>query len=171
MDQQELFEQGHILTPEEVIRIETRKQTAIQAAQKTPGTQTKHLQLSIAFQITIAGTPPNDDGMNEPDPVYHARQARLLAAAKNNPEVLKRWMRSLIANQMQQKDGAYWEDVLVGGDIAYQDLLAPALAALPEDDQEFFALIPKGVYFDEMIDLFSASFSISGGAPTVQESE
>ncbi len=59
---------------------------------------TKHLRLSIDFHITIADMPPEDDGLNPPDPVYHARQARLLAAVKNNPQVLTRWMRQVPAS-------------------------------------------------------------------------
>lgn len=58
--------------------------------------------------------------------------------------------------------------MLVGGDIAFQDLLAPALAVLPEDD---FAFIPKDLYFDDMIDLFSASFSVKEDAPVLQMDE
>src|SRR5579859_3853768 len=103
MSRQEQFEERHILTPEEVAMIEERKQAAIQVAQGTPGTIIKHLRLSIDFHITIAGTPPDDDGLNEPDPVYHARQARLLAAVKSNLAVLKQWIDDLIVSQMHQK--------------------------------------------------------------------
>lgn len=171
MDQEEHVEKGRILSSEEVAEIEVRKQAAIQAAQATVGTTTKHVRLSIDFHITVAGVPPDNDGMNEPDPVYHARQARLLAATKSNKTVLKRWIGELIASKMQQKDWSYWEDMLIGGDIAFQDLLAPALAALPEDDQEYFAFIPEDIYFDDMIDLFSASFSVKEDAPVLQVDE
>src|SRR5437899_226439 len=97
MDQPMHFEEGRFLTPEEVKQIEARKQQAIEAARKSPGTQAQHFQLSIDFHITLAGEPPEHDGMNEFDPVYHARQARLLAAVKSSPEVFKRWLHSLIA--------------------------------------------------------------------------
>src|SRR5438552_10381949 len=171
MDQQEDLEKVCILSSEEVAEIEARKQAAILAAQATTGTTTKRVRLSIDFHITIAGVPPDNDGMNKPDPVYHARQARLLAAVKSNSAVLRRWIGERIANQMQQKDWSYWEDMLVGGDIAFQDLLAPALAVLPEDDREYFAFIPKDLYFDDMIDLFSASFSVKEDAPVLQMDE
>jgi hypothetical protein len=62
------------------------------------------LRISINFHIIIAGMPPDDDGMNEPDPVYHARQAQLLAAVKSNPAVLKQWMYGLIVSQMNHKE-------------------------------------------------------------------
>ena len=169
MDQPEHVEKVHLLSSEEVIQIEAKKQAAILAAQATAGTTTKHIRLSIDFYITVAGVPPDHDGLNEPDPVYHAHQARLLAAVKSNPEVLKRWLRDLIANRMQQKDSSYWGDMLVGGDIAFEDLLAPALAVLPEEDRAYFAFIPRGVYFDDMIDLFSASFSVKEDVPVLQE--
>lgn len=169
MDHQEHVEKVRILSSEEVAQIEARKQVAIQKAQATAGTTTKHVRFSIDFHIIVAGIPPDHDGLNEPDPLYHARQARLLAAVKNNPAVLKRWLRDRIANQMQQKDSSYWGDMLVGGDIAFQDMLAPALAVLPEEDREYFAFIPKGLYFDDMIDLFSASFSVREDAPVLQE--
>jgi len=127
VSQQELFEEGRLLIPEEVARIEARKQAAILRAQGTSGTRTKHLRLSIDFHITVAGKPPDDDGLNEPAPVYHARQARLLAAVKSDPAALKQWMYRLIVDQMQQKGWSYW-DQLTGGDIALQEILAPALA-------------------------------------------
>lgn len=168
MSQQEPFEEAHLLTPEEVTRIEARKQAAIRMAQGTSGTRTKHLRLCIDFHITMAGKPPDDDGLNEPDPVYYARQARLLAEVKSDPAVLKQWMYRLIVDQMQQKDWLYW-DQLTGGDIAPQVILAPALTALSKEDQAYFAEVAKGDYFDDMIDLFSASFTITEDAPVISD--
>jgi hypothetical protein len=166
VSQRELFEEGRLLTPEEVARIEARKQAAIRAAQRMPGTRTQHMQFSIDFHITIAGAPPDDDGLNEPDLAYHARQARLLAAVKSDPVVLKQWMYRLIVDQMQQKGWSYW-DQLTGGDMALQVILAPALAALSTEDQAYFAEVAKGDYFDDMIDFFSASFTITEDAPVI----
>ena len=168
MSQQELFEEGRHFTPEEVARIEARKQAAILRAQGTLGTRTKHLQLSIDFHITVAAKPPDDDGLNEPDPVYHALQARLLAAVKSDPAVLKHWMYRLIVDRMQQKGWSYW-DQLTGGYVALQEILAPALAVLSEEDQAaYFAEVAKGDYFDDTIDLFSASFTITEDAPVIR---
>ena len=166
MSKQEPFEAWRFLTPEEVARIDARKQAAIRAAQETPGTRTEHIRLSIDFRITIAGTPPDDDGLNEPDTVYHARQARLLAAVKSNPAVLKQWMYDLIVGQMHQKGWSYW-DKLTGGDIASQEMRAPALAALSEEDQAYFADVATDGSFDDLIDLFSASFAITESAPVI----
>ncbi len=169
MSQRE-FEEGRILTLEEVSMIEARKQAAIQAAQETPGTRREHLRLSIDFHISVAGTAPNDDGMNEPDPDYHARQDRLLAAVKSNPAVLKNWMYNLIVGQMSQHTWFEW-DKLVGGEVTLQAILAPALATLPEDDQAYFAKVAEVEYFDDMIDLFSASFTIQEDQPIIREIE
>jgi hypothetical protein len=102
----------------EVVGIEARKQAAIRAAYGTPGIRTRHLRVSIDFHIIIAGMPPGDDDMNEPDPIYHARQVRLLAAVKSNPAVLKQRMYGLTVSQMNQKSWSYW-DVLTGGKIAF----------------------------------------------------
>lgn len=168
MSQQEPFEERCFLTPEEVARIEARKQAAIRTAQGASGTCAKHLRLCIDFHITVAGKLPDDDGLNEPDPVYHARQARLLAAVKSDPAVLKQWMYRLIVGQMQQKGWSYW-DQLTGGGIALQVILAPALAALSAEDQAYFAEVAKGDYFDDMIDLFSASFTITEDAPVISD--
>lgn len=168
MGQQEPCVESRVLTPEEVAQREARKQAAILAAQGAPGTYTRNLRLSIDFHITIAGTPPDDDGLNEPDPVYHALQARLLTAVKSNPAVLKQWMYDLVVSQMQQKGSSHW-NMLTGGELAFQDMLAPALAALPEDDQEYFAEVPKGLFFEDLIDLFSASFTIREDAPIIME--
>jgi hypothetical protein len=168
MSQQEPFEEERFLTTQEVSRIGVRKQAAIRAAQEIPGIVTRHLRLCIDFHITIAGMPPDDDGMNEPDPVYHARQARLLAAVKSNPAVLKQWMYSLIVSQMKQKSWSFW-DVLAGGDITFQDMLAPALTALSEEDQQYFAEMAKSISFEDIIDLFSASFTIAEDVPAIRE--
>ncbi len=164
------FEKWRILTPEELSTIEARKQAALRAAQEAPGTRREHFRLSIDFHITVAGTPPNDDGMNEPDLVYHARQARLLAAVKSNPAVLKNWMYSLIVGQMSQHNWHEWGK-LTGGEVPLQNILAPALAALPEADQAYFAEVAVGEYFDDMIDLFSASFTIQEDQPIMREIE
>ncbi len=166
MSQQAPFEEGHFLTPEEVAGIEARKQAAIRAAQEAPGSCTKHLRLSIDFHITIAGTPPDDDGLNELDPVYHARQARLLAAVKNHPQVLTRWMHEMIVGQMHSHGWYDWDTMLMGGEMAFGDLLAPAIATLSEDDQAFFAKYDQAGYFEDGINLFQASFTIEE-EPTV----
>jgi hypothetical protein len=168
MDQHEQIEEAHWLTPDEVAQIEARKEAALSAALKTPGTCTVHLRLSIDFHIIITGTPPDDDGLNEPDPLYHARQARLLSAVKSNPTVLKQWMESLIVGQMQQKGWSYWEQ-LTGGEVALQDILTPALAALSEGDQTYFAEVATGEYFDDAINLFAASFVVNEDNPMIQE--
>ena len=126
------------------------------------------MRLSVDFHITIAGAPPDDDGMNEPDPVYHARQVRLLAAVKSNPVVLKQWMYDLFVSQMHQKGSSYW-NIITGGEVALQDMLAPARAAVSEDDQASFAEVPKGTYFDDMIDLFLVSFTITEDPPVIRE--
>ena len=170
MKKQESSAVWHVLTPEEVARIEARKQIAVLKAQETPGTHTEHIRLSIDFHLTIAGTPPDDDGMNEPDPVYHARQARLLAAVKRNRAVLKQWMNGLIVSQMHQKGWAYW-DKLTGGEVAFQEMLAPALAALSEDDQAYFAEVATGESFEDLIDLFVASFTVTEDPPMIRDSK
>jgi hypothetical protein len=164
------FEEARILTPEEVSNIEARKQAAIRTAQEAPGTRTEHVRLSIDFHISVAGTPPNDDGMNEPDPIYHARQVRLLAAVKSNPAVLKQWIHSLIVGQMYHYGWREWDNLL-GREVSLQAILAPALSTLPEDDQVYLADVPKGEYFDDKIDLFSASFIIHEDQPIMRDIE
>jgi hypothetical protein len=161
MIRQEPFAEGRLLTPEEVAGIEARKQAAIRATQETPGICIRHLRLSIDFHIAIGGTPPEEDGLIPPDPVYHARQARLLAAVKNHPQVLTRWMHELIVSQMHAHGRYDWGNMLTGGEIAFKDLLAPAIATLEEDDQAFFAEYDQaGSHFEDGIDLFQASFTI-----------
>ena len=131
---------------------------------------TKHLRLSIDFSITTADTPPKDDGLNPPDPVYHARQARLLAAVKNNPQVLTRWMHDMIVGQIHSHGWYDWDNMLMGGEIPFKDLLAPALATLTGDDQEFFAEYDQpGGYFEDGIDLFQASFTIKEEPAVISE--
>jgi hypothetical protein len=82
--------------------------------------------------------------------------------------VLKQKMYDLIVSQMQQKGRSYW-NMLTGGEIALQDMLAPALAELSEDDQAYFAEGAMGGYFEDMIDLFSASFTITEDTPVIRE--
>src|SRR5215469_1282655 len=130
---------------------------------------TKHMRLSIDFHIRIADTPPEDDGLNPPDPVYHARQARLLAAIKEDPQVLTSWMHALIVSQMHLHDWYDWDTMLMGDEISFKDLLAPAIATLTEDDQVFFAQDGQAGYFEDSIDLFLASFTVVEDAPVIVE--
>lgn len=130
---------------------------------------TKHLHLCIDFHITIADMPPEDDGLNPPDPVYHARQARLLAAVKDHPHVLTRWMHDLIVGQMHSHGWHDWDNILMGGEIPFKDILAPTIATLTEDDQEFFAQSNQAGYFEDSIDLFQASFTVMEDAPVIVE--
>lgn len=168
INQQAHFEEGRFLTPTEVARREARQLAALRVAQESPGTFIKHLRLSIDFHVTIAGTPPDDDGMNVPDPAYHARQARLLAAVKSHPTVLKQWVLDLIVSQMGQKSWSDWY-ILTGGEVAQQEMLAPALARLSEEDQAYFADVDTEDFFDDLIDLFAASLTIVEEAPVVHE--
>jgi hypothetical protein len=58
----------------------------------------------------------------------------------------------------------------MGGEIAFKDLLAPAIATLTKDDQEFFAEYDQvGGYFEDFIDLFQASFTVKGDVPVIVE--
>ncbi len=113
--------------------------------------------------------PPEDDGLNPPDPVYHARQARLLAAVKNNPKVLIRWMYDLIVSQMHSHGWYDWDKMLMGGDVSFKDILAPAIATLTEDDQEFFAEGEQVGSFEDFIDLFQASFTVTEEPAVISE--
>jgi hypothetical protein len=78
------------------------------------------------------------------------------------------WKHSLIVSQMHQKGWSYW-DMLTGGEVALQDMLAPALAALAEDDQAYFADTATSATFEDLIDLFSASFTITEDVPVIRE--
>ena len=86
----------------------------------------------------------------------------------SNTAVLKQWMCSLIAGQMQQKGWSYWDNLTVG-DIASQELLTPALAASSEEDQTYFVAVASDNSFDDLIDLFSASFAITESTPVITD--
>ena len=77
-------------------------------------------------------------------------------------------MCSLIVGQMHQKGWSYWDN-LTGGDIASQEMLAPALAGLSEEDQAYFADVATDGSFDDLIDLFLASFTITQDAPAISD--
>jgi hypothetical protein len=88
---------------------------------------TKRLRLSIDFQITIADTPPllPSGTIDPPDPAYNGRQTRLLAAVRNNPQVLTRWLHQLIASEMFVHASYDWEDMIMDGQIAFQEDSCP----------------------------------------------
>jgi hypothetical protein len=134
---------------------------------------TKQFRLSIDFHIAIADTPPLlPPGIIEPpDPEYDGRQARLLEAVKNYPQVLTRWIHELIASEMFVHTSHSWQDLIMGGDIPYQDILAPVLATLSEEDQEFFQEGIRFELFDEFIDMFRQSFTIKEDPPVIREQE
>lgn len=132
---------------------------------------TKHLRLSIDFHITIADTPPllPPGTVEPPDPEYDGRQARLLEAVKNHPQVLTRWMHTLLASEMFIHASHDWQDMIMGGEVAFQDILAPAVATLSEEDQEFFNEGIQFGLFEEFIDMFQKSFTVKEDLPVVAE--
>lgn len=120
---------------------------------------TKHIRLQIDFTITIADEPPEDE-LNPSDDAYHACQARLLAAVKAHPDVLRLYLHDLIVGQMHGHAWSDWDHLLLGGEKSFQELLAPAIATLSKDDQAFFREVHELDYFEEFIDLFLRSFTI-----------
>jgi len=136
---------------------------------------TKHFRLSIDFAITIAETPPeiDPDTLQGMDPgEYHGYQARLLEALKAHPEALAHWLRSLIARKMMEHGRWDWDDMLMGiapgAEIDSEAIVAPALAALAEDDQAFFK--DRGdCDFADIADLFLASFAVEEKPPVITE--
>jgi hypothetical protein len=132
---------------------------------------TKCLRLSIDFHTTIAETPPllPPGTVDPPDPEYDGRQARLLAAVKNNPHVLTHWLHQLITNEMFVHSSHYWEDMIMGGEIAFQNILAPAIATLSEEDQEFFHEGIRFDLFEKFIAMFQQSFNVQEDPPVMVE--
>ncbi|SRR6266568_262081 len=127
---------------------------------------TKHLRLSIDFHITIADTPPllPEGAIEPPDPEYDGRQARLLEAVKNNPQVLTRWVHDLIALKMAVHG---WHNLMP--DTPLPEVLAPVLATLSAEDQEYFDEVIMLEVFEECIDMFSDSFTIEEDTPVIKE--
>ncbi len=132
---------------------------------------TKHLRLSIDFHITIADTPPLQPlGTVEPPyPGYDERQARLLEAVKNHPHVLTQWMHTLVADEMFVHVSHDWNTLITGSEMVFQDILAPAIATLSEEDQEFFQDGIRYKLFEEFIDMFQQSFTVKVDPPIVCE--
>ena len=132
---------------------------------------TKRLRLMIDFEIEIADKPPllPPGTIEPPDPEYDERQARLLKAVKNHPEFLTAWLQELVAGEMYREVGTYWYDALLGGERAYQDVLAPMVATLPGEDQEFFQEMIQLDYFEDCIDMFLQSFVVKKSPPVVVE--
>ena|SRR5258708_5157673 len=132
---------------------------------------TKHLRLSIDFTIEIADTPPllPSGVIDPPDPEYDERQARLLEAVKNHAEVLTRWMYDQVASKMYGHTGTYWYDAIMGKEVPFQDILAPAIATLPEEDQAFFNEVIQLEVFEACIDMFMQSFTVTEGPPVISE--
>lgn len=132
-------------------------------------TTTKHLRLFIDFSISIAEAPPVDNSQNPPDPVYYNQQARLLAAVKNNPQVLTHWLRSLVASKMCEHNSYEWDAILLGDEVTPRKILEPVIEALPGEDQEFFEEVDQAGYFSDFIDLFYESFTILEGPVMIIE--
>lgn len=132
---------------------------------------TKRLRLFIDFEIEIADKPPllPPGTIEPPDPEYDARQARLLEAVKNNPAMLTRWLQELVAGEMYGQVGTYWYDALLGGEEAYENLLAPTIATMSAEDQAFFRDTAQAGYFEEDIKMFRQSFSVKTSPPNLIE--
>lgn len=139
---------------------------------------TKHLRLTIDFHITIADEPPllPLGTINPPDadPNYDARQARLLAAVKNNPQMLTRWLREIVAGKMYNHSyGGDWDwyDLLVGGEKPFSDILVPILETLSPEDREYFDEVIGLDVFEECIDMFMQSFTVEEYKPVLVDPE
>ncbi len=132
---------------------------------------TKRLRLFIDFEIEIADKPPlfPPGTIEPPDPEYDDRQARLLEAVQNNPTMLTRWLQELVAGEMYRQVGTYWYDALLGGEEAYEDILAPVIATLPAEDQEFFHNSAQSGFFEEDFAMFRQSFSVKVSPPNLIE--
>lgn len=105
--------------------------------------------------------------ISPPDPEYDGRQARLLEAVKSNPDVLKRWILEEIALQIEAHSVYELADMITGGEVALQDILAPALETLSAEDREYFDEVARLEVFEECIDMFMQSFTVKEDAPVV----
>lgn len=133
---------------------------------------TKKLRLSINFTIEIADTPPllPEGGLNPYDLEYDRRQARLLEKVKNNPTVFRRWIQMLIAEEMMKHSWYEWDDLLLGREISYEEILDPIIKTLSEEDQEFFQ--DRGeLDFSDMAAMFLESFTITEESPVINETQ
>jgi hypothetical protein len=63
----------------------------------------------------------------------------------------------------------YWEDMIMGCEIAFQNILAPAIATLSEEDQEFFHEGIRFDLFEEFIAMFQKSFTVQEDPPVMVE--
>ena len=88
---------------------------------------------------------------------------------KNNPEMLSRWLQELVAGEMYREVGTYWYDALLGGEEAFEDILAPVIATMPVEDQEFFRDTAQAGYFEEDTKMFRQSFSVKASPPSLIE--
>jgi hypothetical protein len=132
---------------------------------------TKRLRILIDFSIEIVDKPPllPEGTIEPPDPEYDGRQARLLDVVKTHPEFLTAWLQELVAGEMYREVGTYWYDALLGGEQAYRDILAPAIAMLSEEDQEFFNEADQEGFFEECIAMFMQSFVVKKEPPVLVE--
>jgi hypothetical protein len=62
-----------------------------------------------------------------------------------------------------------WDNIFMGGEIGFRDILAPTIATLSNDDQEFFAKGDQVSYFEDVIDLFQASSRILEEPAVIRE--
>jgi hypothetical protein len=133
----------------------------------------KHLRLSIDFTVEIADEPPllPEGTIEPPDPGYDGRQFRLLEALKAHPQVLERWMHSLIASQLYIHPSYYWEDAILGGEIAYETLLAPVLEMLSAEDRGSFRESARCGVFEEDVDMVVQSFTVTEDTSVIIEQE
>lgn len=132
----------------------------------------KRLRISIDFTVEIADTPPllPEGTIEPPDPEYDGRQARLLEAVKSNPEMLMRWMKQLIADNLEVKHAGYWENALTGHeDIEQAEIVLPAIRTLDEHDQAYFSEMKEMGLGYESMDMFRESFAVMEELPVIEE--
>jgi len=78
-------------------------------------------------------------------------------------------MHQMIVGEMHVHGWYDWDNILMGGEISFRDILAPTIANLSNDDQEFFAKGDQVSHFENVIDLFQASSRILEEPAVIRE--
>lgn len=119
------------------------------------------VRLSLQFTIDFDDTPLHQGEAPE-EQEYNQRQLRLLQTVLSDKKRRLTFLRYCIASQMELVSWRDWYQFLLGDeDAQVKMVLAPSLATLPQDDQEFFQEAEEHDVFyenvEEMIDCFSTS--------------
>jgi hypothetical protein len=121
----------------------------------------KHIRLTLNFEISIDPSAIPNQGTDEEEIAYYARQRRLLHEILSNKEDLHRFLIGQIHTEFET--GGMKNEIFEEEEVDIDMSLAPPIARLSKTDQEYYREVEaENIFFEQVegvFDCFSTAIS------------